>query len=268
MKGKISEKQSGFMSGRSCVDNLFILQQLAEKRISIGEELHMAFIDLEKAYDTIPRQKLWEALYQLNINPQMLAIIQEIYKENLTYIKVGKCLSSPINSFKGLKQECCLSPLLFNLYVEVVLRNWKKSCGGMGVPVGDHNLFTFSFADDQVVIAQNSYDLEFMIRRLYTEYEKWGLHVNLKKTEFLVVNSEERNFEILINDGSTIVQVEEFKYLGAVVDKNGIDEREIKHRLQEAKKIIDCLNSLWWDRNIFKKTYGTGYGRVHPLLRN
>jgi hypothetical protein len=68
------------------------------------------------------------------------------------------------------------------------------------------------------------------------------------------VNSEERNFEILINDGSTIVQVEKFKYLGAVVDKDGIDEREIKHRLQEAKKIIGCLNSLWWDRNIFKKT--------------
>jgi Reverse transcriptase (RNA-dependent DNA polymerase) len=51
MKGNISEEQSGFMSGRSCVDNLFILQQLTQKRISIGEELLMTFIDLEKAYD-------------------------------------------------------------------------------------------------------------------------------------------------------------------------------------------------------------------------
>lgn len=58
----ISEDQSGFIPGRSCIDNLFTLQQIVEKKISTGEEIHLAFIDLEKAYDSIPQSKLWEAL--------------------------------------------------------------------------------------------------------------------------------------------------------------------------------------------------------------
>ena len=56
----ISEDQSGFVPGRSCVDNLFILQQLLEKKISVNDEIYLAFIDLKKAYDSIPQTKLWD----------------------------------------------------------------------------------------------------------------------------------------------------------------------------------------------------------------
>ncbi|XP_030747136.1 uncharacterized protein LOC115875769 [Sitophilus oryzae] len=55
----------------------------------------------------------------------------------------------------------------------------------MGIPVGEHILYSLSFADDQVVIAQDSYDLEFMLNRLHEEYERWGLKISFKKTEFL-----------------------------------------------------------------------------------
>lgn len=123
----------------------------------------------------------------------------------------------------------------------------------MGIPVGDHNMFTLSFADDQVIFAQDSFDIEYMMRKLHTEYQQWGLSVSLKKTEYLVVNSE-ANFEVLIDEDTAIKQVEKFKYLGAIVDRNGIGGAEIKHRIQEGRKIIGCLNSLWWDRNISNHT--------------
>jgi RNase P protein component len=56
-----SEDQSGFRAGRSCTDNLFILQQILEKRKGVNEETRLAIVDLEKAYDYVPRCKLWEA---------------------------------------------------------------------------------------------------------------------------------------------------------------------------------------------------------------
>lgn len=65
---QIVEDQSGFISARFCTDNLFILQQLIAKSIALGSEVHLAFVDLEKAYDTVPRLKLCNALQQLGIN--------------------------------------------------------------------------------------------------------------------------------------------------------------------------------------------------------
>ena len=83
---------------------------------------------------------------------------------------------------KGLKQGCCVSPTLFKIYLEQALKNWKKKCGGMGIPLNDGTtLYTLCFADDQVVLAQDREDLEYMARNLIEEYSKWGLEVNIKK---------------------------------------------------------------------------------------
>lgn len=67
-----------------------------------------------------------------------------------------------------------------------------------------------------------------------------------------MINSDAK-FEVLINDDTEIKQVDEIKYLGALVDNKGIGQREVKHRITESRKIIGCLNSLWWDKNISRK---------------
>jgi len=56
------EQLAGFRAGRSCNDNTFVLKQLIEKQLSVGKEVHLLFVDLEKAYDNIPLIKLWKAL--------------------------------------------------------------------------------------------------------------------------------------------------------------------------------------------------------------
>ena len=94
----------------------------------------------------------------------------------------------------------------------------------MGVPISDTYLFNLNFADDQVIIAQDAYDLEFMLKRLYKEYERWGMTVSLKKTECLVINTDAK-FEGLISDNTSINQVDEFKYLGVLIDRNALTKR-------------------------------------------
>lgn len=62
----------------------------------------------------------------------------------------------------GLHQGC-LSSLLFDVHIEYVLKEWKRNCAGMGIPVRHSFIFTLNFTADQIIIAQDNYDLEFMI---------------------------------------------------------------------------------------------------------
>lgn len=245
----IGEDQSGFTPGRSCVDNLFTLQQLIEKKKTRDQEVHITFVDLKKAYDNVPRNKLLHSLKAFGVSDYLLKIVRELYQDNISYVKQGRNLSGPIHTTKGLRQGCSLSPMLFNIYIEIALRRWKRSCQGMGIPIDNAYLFNLNFADDQAILAQDAYDMEFMLRRLYAEYKMWGLEVSLEKTEYLVTNSIAQ-YEILIDDNVQIKQVDEFKYLGAFVDRNGIGDREMRHRIQKARNVVGALNSIWWDKNI------------------
>ncbi|XP_030747709.1 uncharacterized protein LOC115876161 [Sitophilus oryzae] len=119
----------------------------------------------------------------------------------------------------------------------------------MDVSVGDDCLVTLNFADDQVVIAQDAYDLEFMMSRLNSAYTEWGLTVNIDKTEYLVTNSDDK-FDIFITDNAKLRQVEWFKYLGARITRKGLDKTEVFARIEQGRKIIRALNGIWWDKNI------------------
>lgn len=75
----------------------------------------------------------------------------------------------------------------------------------MGIPINDAHLFTLGFSDDQAVLARGSFDMEFMQRD--TEYRKWGIEVNLYKSEYLDINSTSK-FEVLISDDTRVKQVD------------------------------------------------------------
>ncbi|KAF2882623.1 hypothetical protein ILUMI_23549 [Ignelater luminosus] len=78
----ISEDQNGFTPGRSCIDSLFTLQQLLEKRIRKNEETHITLIDIKKAYDSVPRHRLWTALKAVGVSKHLIRTIKDIYNEN------------------------------------------------------------------------------------------------------------------------------------------------------------------------------------------
>ena len=71
---KIDENQSGYIPGRSCVDNLFIIQQLIEKHMSHNHDIFLAFIDLEKVYDSVPHSNLWKCMADMEINGTILIL--------------------------------------------------------------------------------------------------------------------------------------------------------------------------------------------------
>jgi len=111
-------------------------------------------------------------------------------------VKIGNTLSHPFNITKGQRQGFCISPKLFTICIRKALEEWKRKCHGMGVLLENITLYTLQFADDQVVLAGDKEDLEYMTRKLKETYDKWGLDMNLNKTKYLCIGGTHNNLKL------------------------------------------------------------------------
>lgn len=102
---------------------------------------------------------------------------------------MGKYLTEEFPVTTGLRQGCCISPTLFKIYVATALRNWKRKIRGIGIELDNECIYTLQFADDQVVIANDVEDMQYMMRKFMEEYTRWSLSVNLDKTKYLCVSN-------------------------------------------------------------------------------
>jgi len=234
-ENKDEEEQSGFLTGRSCTDNIFCMKQVIEKRNSTNQETHLLFVDLTKTYDRLPISKLWEVLGESNINNTLIKALQNLYG-NTAQVKIRNILSHPFNITKELRQGCCISPTLFKIYIRKALEEWKRKCSRMGIPLENITLCTHQFADDQVVLAGDKGDLEYVTRKLKETYEKWGLDMNLNKTKYLCIGESHSNLKL--DKDSEIQFCQEYKYLGVIFDTSGTDDKEIRPRVIKARKCI------------------------------
>ena len=134
----VIEEQSGFRAGRSCTDNIFCLRNLIEKRHARNLETHLIFVDLQKAYDSVPRQIMIEVLETTTINREYIDAVKHLCIKNRSAVKIKNEISDEFQTNKGLLQGCCLSPTLVRIYVSYALQEWTKKCGTM---VGTGNKF-------------------------------------------------------------------------------------------------------------------------------
>ncbi|KAK7794664.1 hypothetical protein R5R35_003782 [Gryllus longicercus] len=121
----------------------------------------------------------------------------------------------------------------------------------MGMNIGDETLFSLLFADDQVIMAEDEDDVTYMFRKLVEEYGKWGMEINLQKTEYMVVRGMPHDLETSIGiiKGKT-----QYKYLGVTLTACGRDEQDVKNKTTRGKIAIRQLNPVLWNSIISMKT--------------
>ena len=101
---------------------MFVVRSLQEVGRKAGVSLHMCFVDLQKAYDTVDRTLLWQVLTRIGVPPQMIAVIRQFHDGMRACVRPddGVC-SDWFEVEQGLRQGCVLSPLLFNIFFAAVL---------------------------------------------------------------------------------------------------------------------------------------------------
>ena len=145
---EIDEMQCGFMSGRGTTDAIFIVRQLQEKHLAANKPLYMAFIDLEKASDRVPRDVIWWAMHKLGIDEWLVRLVQSMYKDVRSRVRVGDGYSEESGVGVGVHQGSVLSPLPFIIVLEALSREFRTGC-----PWG------LLYADDLMISAESMEEL-------------------------------------------------------------------------------------------------------------
>ena len=115
---EISKQQYGFMPKKGTSDAMFALRMLMEKYTEGQRELHCVFVDLEKAYNRVPREELWYCMRKSEIVEKYVRLLQNMYEESKTEMR---CAVGTTESFKvkvGLHQGSALSPFLFAVIMD------------------------------------------------------------------------------------------------------------------------------------------------------
>ena len=118
----IGEYQAGFRTGKSTTDQIFTVQNLLEKVWEHNVEIHQIFIDFQKAYDSIRRDKLYAIMEHFGIPNKLIRLAKATMQNSTYYLKIGTIMTDGFKVGTGLKQEVGLAPSLFNVALEYVVR--------------------------------------------------------------------------------------------------------------------------------------------------
>ena len=122
---ELLESQCGFRRGRSCADMIFTVRQLV-KSLEHRSKVFLTFVDLRKAYDSVPREALWMALSKLGVSDKTISLIQSFHLGMKSTIRLDDSVVE-IDVGDGLRQGCCMAPDLFNSYTCSVVERWLEN---------------------------------------------------------------------------------------------------------------------------------------------
>ena len=243
----IAEQQLGFMPGRSTIDAIFCLRMLLEKWTERQKAMHCAFIDLEKAYDRVPREELWECLWLAKTSECYIRIIKDMYDGTTITVRSATGLTEEFKVGVGLHQGSGLSPFLFAIIIDRLTEDIRKDAP-----------WYMLFADDIVLSRQNHRELEEDLKVWRNALERRGLKVNRSKTEYLRVGGVYDGEELKLQ-GEKIKRAKNFKYLGSTVSSDGRYEKEMRRRIQAGWMSWRMVSGVLCDRKLSAKVRGKMY---------
>ena len=248
----IKENQTGFTKGGKKEENLFILQYLVGKAFKRKKTLIVITIDYSKAYDSIDRNKMIQALKEYKIHPDIINTIANLYKGDYTMVKIGG-KERKIGMTNGIKQGCTASTTLFKIITYEIIKELEEK--GRGFTVDNITLESLFFADDSFILADSIEDATHNLNILIEASKKFGLKINREKCNVIVFNDKENTIKEIEN----IKVVDKIKYLGIVIDnkkdlfktqKGIIKEQAEKYARLTNEIIHKCVNKM-----LIGKTY-------------
>ena len=244
MNRELPDVQAGFRKGRETRDQIANIRWIFKTR-EFQKNIYFWFIDYAKACDCVDHNKLWKILKEMGIPDHLTCFLRNLYAGQEAAVRTGHVTTDWFQIGKGVRQGCILSPCLFNLYAEYIMRNAGLEEAQAGVKIARRNVNNLIYADDTTLMAESK-ELQSLLMKVKEESEKLGLKLNIQKTK----NMASGPITSRQIDGKTMETVADFILGGSKITADGDCSHEIKKCLLLGRKAMTNLDSILRSREI------------------
>ena len=146
---------TGFRKGRGTRDQIANIRWIMEKAREFQRNVCLCFIDYAKAFDCVDHNQLWKILKEMGIPDHLTCLLRNRYASQEATVRTGCGTTDWFQIGKGVHQDCILSPCLFNLYAEYIMRNAGLEEAQAGIKIARRNINNLRYADDITLMAES-----------------------------------------------------------------------------------------------------------------
>src|SRR5574340_322763 len=156
---ELRDVQAGFRKGRGTRDQIANIRWIIEKAREFQKNIYFCFIDYAKAFDWVDHNKLWKILKEMGIPDHLTCLLRNLYVGQEATVRTGHGTTNWFQIGQGVRQGCILSPCLFNLYAECIMKNTRLEEAQAGIKIGEKNINNLRYADDTTLMAESEEEL-------------------------------------------------------------------------------------------------------------
>ena len=244
----LSKEQAGFRKGYSTIDHVFVLHLVIDLYQSVRKRVFCAFIDYQKAFDSVDRSLLWQKLLSYNINGKLLTVIRQMYNRAKSCIKKDNMISEYFLCNIGVRQGDTLSPLLFALFINDFNQYISTAYRGLNIvqscysSLNDEDivllkLFVLLYANNTIILAENEKELQLALDKVHQYCTMYKLSVNIAKRKIIVFSrGKVRRFSSFKYGFDVIEVVSDYVYLGITMNYNNKFDKAMKKQFDQGRK--------------------------------
>ncbi|KAL7294948.1 hypothetical protein TKK_0011659 [Trichogramma kaykai] len=242
----LDDSQRAFRSGiDGCRDNTMLLDAILRSHYERFESASIATLDLAKAFDSVEHSAIMRCGAAAGLPPPMIRYLRRFYEDGTTTLMGDQWTSLPIRPTRGVKQGDPLSPVLFNIVIDHLLRSLPSECG---IPFCGRTIRAMAFADDLVLLAQTPAGLQKLLDHTASFLAECGLRVNSSKCHSLTIRGLGQAKKTVVDAGQrycvngqqirALTSEDTWTYLGIVFSAQG------RRKFDSASKISLLLERL------------------------
>ena len=169
---ELPDVQAGFRKGRGTRDQIANICWIIGKAREFQKNIYFCFIDYAKAFDYVDHNTLWKILKEMGIPDHLTYLLRSLYAGQEATVRTGHGTTDWFQIGKGVHQGCILSPCLFNLYAEYIMRNGRLDEAQAGIKISGRNINNHRYADGSTLMAESEEDLKSLLMKVKEDSEK------------------------------------------------------------------------------------------------
>ena len=173
---ELPDVQAGFRKGRGTRDQIANIHWIFRKAREFQKNIYFWFIDYAKAFDCVDHNKLWKILKEMGMPDHLTCFLRNLYAGQEAAVRTGHGTTDWFQIGKGVHQG--LSPCLFNLHAEYIMRNTGLEEAQAGIKIAGRNVNNLRYANDTTLMVESK-ELKSLLMKVKEESEKVGLKLNI-----------------------------------------------------------------------------------------